>query len=148
MQRMTEQPLDLVALLKETEDPRCGALVVFSGTVRNHHEGRAVTGMTYTAYGPMAEQVLADLEAETRERFQVEVCRICHRTGYLAVGEDSVLVVVRSAHRAAAFEAGQYAIDTLKVRLPVWKQDHYPDGASAYQEGVPLQDGQQDGSPT
>jgi len=137
---LVETPLDLQALLDETANPRCGALVAFSGTVRNHHEGQPVESMAYSAYGPMAEQVLADLERETIARFGVEECRIVHRTGHLRIGEDSVLVVVRSAHRADAFEAGRYAIDTLKVRLPVWKQDFHPDGQTGFQPGVPLQD--------
>ncbi|MCC5859496.1 MAG: molybdenum cofactor biosynthesis protein MoaE [Ectothiorhodospiraceae bacterium] len=140
MQWMTEDPLDLDALLQETEDDACGALVVFAGTVRNHHEGKGVSGMSYSAYKPMADRVLKELEQETLERFPVEQCRIMHRTGNLAIGEASVLVVVRSHHRADAFDAARYAIDTLKVRLPVWKHDEYTDGTRAYQDGVPLQE--------
>lgn len=136
---LVEWPLDLQTLLDETANPRCGALVAFAGTVRNHHEGQPVDSMAYTAYGPMAEQVLAELERETIARFGVEACRIMHRTGHLGIGEDSVLVVVRSAHRAEAFDAGRFAIDTLKLRLPVWKEDIFPDGQRAFQPGVPLQ---------
>ncbi len=139
MSHMTEQPLDLDALIRETENETCGAMVVFSGIVRNHHDGRGVTGMDYSAYGPMADRVLEELEAETIERFGVQECRIMHRTGRLEVGESSVLVVVRSHHRGDAFEAARYAIDTLKVRLPVWKEDFYTDGSAAYQDGVALQ---------
>jgi len=139
MSRIIEQPLDMNRLLEETENDTCGALVVFSGTVRNHHEGKGVRGMSYSAYGPMAERVLADLEAETLEKFPVTECRIVHRTGELRIGESSVLVVVRSAHRGDAFDAARYAIDTLKVRLPVWKHDFYDDGSDAFQDGVPLE---------
>ena len=138
MGHLTGQPLDVDALLRETENDRCGAFVVFGGVVRNHHQGRGVTGMSYSAYAPMAEKVLADLEVETRERFGVEECRIVHRIGDLAIGEASVLVVVRAAHRGDAFRAGEYAIDTLKVRLPVWKYDFYEDGTTGFQDGVPL----------
>ncbi|MCC5809962.1 MAG: molybdenum cofactor biosynthesis protein MoaE [Ectothiorhodospiraceae bacterium] len=136
---MTDEPLLLDQLLQETADDTCGALVVFAGTVRDHHEGRGVSGMSYSAYKPMADKVLQDLEQETLERFPVEQCRIMHRIGDLAIGEASVLVVVRSHHRADAFDAARYAIDTLKVRLPVWKHDEYTDGSRAYQDGVPLQ---------
>ena len=146
MIHVTDKPLDLDALMRETENDTCGAMVVFSGTVRNHHDGRGVAGMNYSAYAPMADKVLAELEQETCQRFGVQECRIVHRTGRLGVGEASVLVVVRSHHRADAFEAGRFAIDTLKVRLPVWKEDFYTDGGSAYQEGVPLESGAADDS--
>ncbi len=136
---MTDEPLLMDQLLEETADDTCGALVVFAGTVRDHHEGRGVRGMSYSAYKPMADKVLQDLEQETLERFPVERCRIMHRTGDLGIGDASVLVVVRSHHRADAFEAARYAIDTLKVRLPVWKHDEYTDGSRAYQDGVPLE---------
>ncbi|MCK8514828.1 molybdenum cofactor biosynthesis protein MoaE [Methylonatrum kenyense] len=139
MSRMTEQPLDMGQLLRETENDACGALVVFGGIVRNHHAGKGVSGMSYSAYGPMAEKVLAELEQETLQKFPVSECRIVHRTGDLAIGEASVLVVVRAPHRGDAFDGARYAIDTLKVRLPVWKHDFYEDGSDAYQDGVPLE---------
>ncbi|ABM62128.1 molybdenum cofactor biosynthesis protein MoaE [Halorhodospira halophila] len=138
MNRVTDDPIALEPLLTETADPSAGALVVFGGTVRDHHEGRRVAAIAYSAYRPMAERVLAELEAEVTERYGVQACRIVHRVGELAVGEESVVVVVRAAHRAEAFEAGRYAIDTLKVRAPFWKDEHYEDGTRAYQSGVPL----------
>ncbi|RFA30647.1 molybdopterin converting factor [Alkalilimnicola ehrlichii] len=138
MNRITEQPLDLEALLRETANDASGALVVFSGTVRDHHEGKGVSGMRYTAYEPLAEKVLLELEQETIAKFPIHTCRIVHRVGNLAVGEDSVLIVVRSAHRGDGFDAARYAIDTLKERLPVWKQDFYTDGSESYQDGTPL----------
>lgn len=139
MNRMTDQPLDMDSLLRETDNETCGALVVFAGVVRNHHQGKGVRGMRYSAYGPMAEKVLRDLEAETLETFPVAECRIVHRTGDLAIGDASVLVVVRAPHRGDAFDAARYAIDTLKVRLPVWKHDFYEDGTEGFQDGVPLE---------
>ena len=138
MNRITEQPLDLAALIAETANPASGALVTFSGTVRDHHQGKGVSGMSYSAYGPMAEKVLQELEQETLQRFPIQACRIVHRIGELEIGDDSVLIVVRSAHRGDAFDAARYAIDTLKLRLPVWKHDFYTDGSDAYQDGVPL----------
>lgn len=138
MSRITEQPLDLNILLSETENDQSGAMVAFAGTVRNHHEGKGVSGMSYSAYGPMAEKVLEELEQETLEKFPIHACRIVHRIGELGIGEASVLVVVRSAHRGDAFDAARYAMDTLKIRVPVWKHDFYTDGSKAYQDGVPL----------
>lgn len=135
---ITDQPIDVTALIAETADDTCGALVVFEGLVRDHHDGKAVARMRYTAYKPLAERVLRELEAEVRERFGVPVCRIVHRVGDLEIGESSVAIVVRSPHRAEAFRASEYAIDTLKHRVPIWKNDFYPDGTSAYQDGIPL----------
>lgn len=136
---LQSEPLDLMQLLEETRDPASGALVVFSGTVRNHHAGKGVVRLEYSAHRALVEQVLAELEQEVIERFGVQQCRIVHREGTLDISDDSVLVVVRSAHRPQAFEAARYAIDTLKVRAPVWKREHYSDGSVDYQEGVPLQ---------
>lgn len=138
---ITEQPIDLGALIAETAERSCGALVVFEGVVRDHHAGRAVARMSYTAYKPLAERVLRELEAEVCERFDVPVCRIVHRIGELEVGESSVAIVVRAPHRAEAYRASEYAIDTLKQRVPIWKNDFYADGSSAYQDGVPLPNG-------
>lgn len=136
---LTDQALDLAALLAETEDERCGALAVFGGTVRIDNDGQQVSGIDYTAYEPLAIKTLQALETETIERFGIHQCRLCHRTGRLALGELSVLVVVRAAHRPEAFEAARWAIDTLKARVPVWKQEHYADGSSEYLEGTEIQ---------
>ncbi len=136
--RVTEAPLDLAPLLAETDDDACGALVIFSGTVRNTNDGRPVSGMTYDAHVALAERVLAEIESEARTRFGVRHCRIVHRTGTLALGEVSVYVVVRAAHRGEAFEAARYAIDQVKARAPIWKEEHYTDGASRYLDGTPL----------
>ncbi|MGH8530217.1 MAG: molybdenum cofactor biosynthesis protein MoaE [Nevskiales bacterium] len=135
---LTESALNIENLLTATAGPEAGALVVFGGTVRNLHEGRAVQAMSYTAYAPLAEKTLAEIEREAQERFDITQCRIVHRLGELALGELSVLVVVRAAHRDTAFAAARWAIDTLKQRVPIWKEEHYEDGASAHLEGVEL----------
>ena len=133
-----EAPLELEPLLQETADPGTGALVVFFGTVRDHNDGRPVRSMTYEAHVSMAEKVLAAIEAEVVERFDVQHCRIVHRVGHLELGEPSVIIVVRAAHRDAAYRASRYAIDELKQRAPIWKEEHYADGDSRYLDGVPL----------
>lgn len=139
-QHITDEPLDLDAMLAETESPDCGALVVFAGTTRIENDGRKVTDIDYTAYAPLAEKVLADLERETLRRFRISQCRIRHRTGNLRIGETSVIVVVRAPHRGDAFEAGRYAIDTLKHTAPIWKNEAYADGTRVYQQGYALTD--------
>lgn len=135
---ITREPLALEPLLEETEDHGSGALVVFYGTVRNTNEGRPVKSMAYEAHVSMAEKVLRELEQEVLEQFDVRHCRIVHRIGHLELGEPSVLIVVRSAHRADGYAASRYAIDELKARAPIWKEEHYADGESQYLDGVPL----------
>lgn len=133
---LTDAPLDLAALMADTEDPECGALVVFAGTVRLNNAGREVESMDYSAYGPLAAKTLAAIEAETIEAFGVHACRIQHRTGRLGLGAVSVYVVVRAVHRDAAFEAARDALEQLKARVAVWKNEYYADGSSAYLPGT------------
>lgn len=135
---VTEAPLDLDALLAETDDPACGGLVVFCGTVREQNEGRPVDGMTYEAHVSMAAKVIREIEDEILAMPGVRQCRIMHRTGALKLTEVSVIVVVRAPHRGAAFEAARYGIDAVKERTPIWKEEHYTDGGSKYLDGTPL----------
>lgn len=139
-QRITDQPLALDAMLAQTESPECGALVVFAGTTRRHNEGHEVVSVEYTAYTPLAEKWLADIEREALARFDIESCAIRHRIGQLAIGDTSVIVVVRAVHRPDAFRAGRYAIDTLKHTVPIWKREVYADGSFVYLKGCSLHD--------
>lgn len=138
VQRLTDQALDLDALLAETASPDCGALVVFAGTVRLFNDGRKVSAINYSAYAPLAEKMLADIERRTLARFDIVRCSIRHRIGDLDIGDTSVVVVVRAVHRAAAFEAGRYAIDAVKHGVPIWKYETYTDGSHAYVKGCAL----------
>lgn len=138
-QYLTDQALDLGALLLETEDDNCGALVVFGGTVRMHNEGRTVDSIDYSAHAALAEKTLREIEEETIRRFKVARCRLAHRTGRLELGQISVLVVVRAQHRPEAFDAARWAIDTLKKRVPIWKEEFYQSGDSEFLEGMPLE---------
>ena len=127
--------LSLDRLLALTERPDCGALAVFAGTVRNHHEGRAVTGLEYTSHVPLAEKIIAEIEIETREKFGVPVCVVQHRIGHLDIGGTAIIAVVRSSHRAEAFAALRHAVDATKHRAPIWKEEFYPDGSSSFVQG-------------
>lgn len=131
--KLTTEALDLAQLLADTADVQCGALVVFGGTVRLDD---GVQQIDYTAYVPLAEKTLAQIEQETCARFGVRHCRLIHRLGAVALGELSVLVVVRAAHRGQAFDAARYAIDELKKRAPIWKEEHFKNGRSGFVEGV------------
>jgi molybdopterin synthase catalytic subunit len=108
-----------------------GAVVTFAGVVRDHAEGRSgVVAMTYEAYEGPALRALDDIAAETRIRWpEVERIVLWHRVGELRLSETSVLVVVSAPHRKAAFEAAEFAIDTLKEAAPIWKQEHWAGGS-------------------
>jgi MoaE-MoaD fusion protein len=119
----TEQ---IVGGLKAPED---GAVAVFEGIVRNHSRGRETLYLEYEAYEPMALAQMREIAAEMLEKFAVRRVAMVHRLGRIEIGETSVLIVVASAHRAAAFDACRYGIDTLKWRVPIWKKEYFADGA-------------------
>jgi len=131
-------PIDVAALLARAARPGCGAVNLFLGTTRDHHEGRRVVRLEYEAYERMALESLEALERETTSRFAVEHCAIVHRLGEVPVTEASVAVVVSAPHRAAAFDAARWAMDELKRRVPIWKKEHYADGDPAWVPGHPL----------
>lgn len=133
--RIQSAALSLDLLLADTERDDCGALAVFAGTVRDHHQGRAVTGLEYTSHVPLAERIIEEIEIQTREKFGVPVCRVQHRIGRLGIGESAIIAVVRSAHRAEAFAALRHAVDATKARAPIWKEEFYPDGTSDFVQG-------------
>lgn len=136
---LSPKPLQRDQLIDETVDDRCGALVIFSGDIRHHNQGRDdVVAIEYEAHQVMASRVLEAIEAEVLERFGIHQCRIQHRTGRVAVGESSVLVVCRAPHRRDAFEGARYAMDELKERTPIWKREIYADGESRYLDGTSL----------
>jgi molybdopterin synthase catalytic subunit len=110
--------------------PGAGAIATFIGTVRDHGRGRAVTHLEYEAYAPAAELTMAQIGDEIRERWGIDHVAITHRIGSLKVGEASVVISVASAHREAAFEACRYAIERIKEIVPIWKKEHYADGAT------------------
>lgn len=129
---LTEGPLDDVgAVYAWCVLPSCGAVVLFSGTVRDHAEGRqGVTLLEYEAYAAHAERRLAEIGDEMRRRWPtVGRVALLHRTGALRLEESSVVVAVSAPHRAEAFDAARFGIDTLKATVPIWKREHWGDGA-------------------
>ena len=109
--------------------PSCGAVVVFTGVVRDHAEGRqGVTSLEYEAYPEAARARMAELVSETRRRFGLGRIACLHRVGLLRIGEPAVLVAVSSAHRDSAFEAARWCIDTLKESVPIWKRETWGGG--------------------
>jgi molybdopterin synthase catalytic subunit len=134
--RVSTDPIDPGALLTAVAHPAAGAVVLFTGTVRNHSAGReGVTRLEYEAYGEVAEEKIAAIVAEARERWPVLEATVVHRVGSLQVGETTVAVAVSAAHRADAFAAGRYLIDEVKQRAPIWKKEHWPGGAEWVRQG-------------
>jgi molybdopterin synthase catalytic subunit len=126
-------PLDLATVYALADDGANGAVVLMSGMVRNQTEGRPVECLEYQAYDPMALKVFEQIAGQIRERWPIVTkVVIHHRVGRLAVGEISVLVAIGAPHRGEAFAACQYAIDTLKHEAPIWKKEHWSDGASSW----------------
>jgi molybdopterin synthase catalytic subunit/molybdopterin converting factor small subunit len=126
---LTKEPIpseEMIAAVKQGED---GAVVVFDGIVRDNTRGRSTLHLDYEAYEEMAAKQMEDLAAEARRRFGVRQVTLIHRLGRLMVGETSVLIVVASAHRAQAFDACRWLIDTLKKTVPIWKKETFADGA-------------------
>lgn len=126
---LVAEPIDLDALAGQVRTDAAGAVVLFSGTVRNHHEGRRVESLQYEAYAPMAEEEMRRIAREIRARWRLEGVAILHRTGRLRVGETSVVVAVSAAHRREALEACSHAIDRLKELVPIWKKEYGEAGA-------------------
>jgi molybdopterin synthase catalytic subunit len=128
---VTDQPIDLAPLLAAVQAPDRGGVATFLGLVRNHHGGRAVLRLDYSAYGPMAEAECGRIVAEAETRWRVAVA-LRHRVGSLAIGDTAVAVVAASSHRDDAFTACRYVIEEVKRRVPVWKREFYADGTVAW----------------
>lgn len=126
---LTREAFDAQALIAAAKRPEDGAVVVFDGIVRDNSRGRRTLHLDYEAYEEMAAKQMRALAAEARSRFGVRQVTIVHRLGRLQIGETSVLIVVSSAHRAQAFDACRWVIDTLKTTVPIWKKETFADGA-------------------
>lgn len=127
---LTDKPLDLGSLYESVLSPECGAVVVFSGVVRDHADGRTgVVSLTYEAYGEMASAKMHEITAEARRRYPtVGRIAIAHRVGELGVTESSVVVAVSAPHRPEAFDAARYCIDAVKESVPIWKKERWEGG--------------------
>lgn len=115
--------------------PECGGIGVFIGTVRNHHEGKAVKALKYTAYAPVAEKMIRQIEQQIQQKYAVSYVRVIHRVGALDIGEKAIIAIAYAAHRREAFAACEEAVERVKHEVPVWKEEFYQDGTSQYVEG-------------
>jgi molybdopterin synthase catalytic subunit len=134
--RLTVDALDVAAAVAHCGDPAAGGIAVFLGTTRSEtRESRTLLALDYEAYRDMALRQLSDLVATARGRWPITRCALLHRVGRVAVGEPSVVVVVSTPHRAEAFEACRYLIDTLKASAAIWKQEVWDDGNASWVAG-------------
>jgi molybdopterin synthase catalytic subunit len=129
---VTDQPLDSQALAQYVQTPDDGAVVIFSGVVRNNFGGRATNYLVYEAYAEMAAPVLHQLSVEAQAKWEIGRVAVHHRIGKLAIGEMAVIIAVAAPHRHAAFEAAEYIMDRIKEVAPIWKREHWADGAAEW----------------
>src|SRR5215471_1578418 len=121
--QITHEPLDRNALIAAVAHPSVGGIVVFEGVVRDNARGKQVRYLEYDVYPEMAVQQIREILNETERRWHVDRVAVAHRIGRLEIGEASVIIVVATPHRAEAFEACRYIIDTLKTTVPIWKKE-------------------------
>ncbi len=126
------EPLQSAQLAQRLADPSCGGYVSFEGWVRNHQDGQGVEALEYEIYQPLALSEGDKVLAEAVQRFDVVSMAAVHAVGRLDIGDLAVWVGAVAHHRAAAFDACRYAIDQIKVRLPIWKKEYYTDGNSGW----------------
>ena len=144
---LTRDVIPADALITAAKQGSDGAVVVFDGIVRDNTRGRRTLHLDYEAYEEMASKQIAELAGQAVERFGVRGVTLVHRLGRLEIGETSVLIVVASAHRGAAFDACRWLIDTLKKTVPIWKKETFVDGA-VWADGEPFPPGLAAHSPT
>jgi len=138
--RLTREVIDAESLVRAAKQGEDGAVVVFDGIVRNNSRGRQTLFLDYEAYEEMAMKQMRELAGDAVKKFGVRHVSITHRLGRLQVGETSVLIIVASAHRAQAYEASRWLIDTLKKTVPIWKKETFVDGA-VWADGEPFPTG-------
>lgn len=136
---IVREVIDTTSVVKAIKRPEDGATVIFEGIVRNHTRGRRTLYLDYEAYQEMAIKQMEELAGRALKEYKVRDVTIVHRLGRLEIGETSVLIVVASAHRAAAFEACRWLIDALKRTVPIWKKEYFEDGA-VWADGEPFPD--------
>ena len=128
MFKVTTDLISAQTVNDQVKRPSDGAVVTFDGIVRDNFDGRSVRSLEYEAYVDMAEKKMAEIGAETQQKFAVGEIAMIHRLGALNIGESSIVIAVAAPHRQAAFEACAYAMDRVKEEVPVWKKEFFADG--------------------
>ena len=126
--KITSDKLNLQECYRFVEDDSCGGISAFIGTVRNDTQGKEVTQLDFSTYKPMAIKEMQKIAALTLEKSDIYKIAVHHAEGVLKIGDIPVIITVSSKHRKAAFAACEFAIDTLKETVPIWKKEYFSDG--------------------
>jgi len=129
---VVDSPLDLAGLLSLAHHPGAGAVVLFSGEVRDSNRGQPVAWLEYEAHTPLANALIAEILAMAKQRWALHTAIAQHRVGRVDVGDTAVVVITASAHRSEAYAANKYIIDRIKHEAPIWKCEHYTDGTKEW----------------
>lgn len=132
MIRLQREAIDVGEVVRSVSRPTSGAVDVFIGTTRNNADGKQVRSLEYEAHETMAVQEVEKIAAMAFEKWTIDAVSVVHRLGPVAIGEASVVIAVASPHRAEAFEACRYVIDTLKKEVPIWKHELFEDGSASW----------------
>ena len=132
--KITSDKLNLQECYRFVEDDSCGGISAFIGTVRNDTQGKEVTQLDFSTYKPMAIKEMQKIAELTLEKFDIYKIAVHHAEGVLKIGDIPVIIAVSSKHRKAAFAACEFAIDTLKETVPIWKKEYFSDDKSAWVE--------------
>lgn len=133
--RIQETALHLDQFDNIQKFPECGGITHFIGTVRNHHDGKSVRALKYTAYIPVADKMIRQIEHDIQQKYQVSYVRVIHRIGTLTIGDEAIIAIAYAEHRREAFQACEEAVERVKHEVPVWKEEFYTDGTSQYVAG-------------
>ncbi|MGB0840501.1 MAG: molybdenum cofactor biosynthesis protein MoaE [Chitinophagales bacterium] len=129
---ITTQIIDVLQLIQEAHHPKAGAIVLFSGEVRNHNLGKGVDYLEYESHETLANKVIADIVAEAHKKWELHGVVCQHRIGKVPISESAICVITLSSHRGAAYEANRYVVDRVKYEAPIWKREFFADGTEAW----------------
>ncbi len=133
--QVTREIIDLNSLLARAKNSAAGAVLLFSGDVRNHSDGRAVDCLEYETHERMAEKQIAEIVLEAKRRWELHYVEVIHRFGKMRISDCSIGIVVASSHRKDAYAASRFIIDTVKKSVPIWKKEHFTNGQAIWVEG-------------
>lgn len=133
---ITLNPIDVAMLFEQAQKDDAGGVVLFSGTVRNHHGGKEVSYLEYETFQPLALHTMREIVASAQTKWSLSHVHCTHRIGKLEIGESAIVVVTTHTHRAQAYEANQYIMDRVKSEVPIWKNEFFADGTSAWGNNV------------
>ena len=127
--KLSDQALSIDSAYASVQDPACGGIVLFVGTIRNHNKGKTVTHLDFESYAPMAIKEMTRIAEKARTEHGLHAVAVHHRVGSLAIGDIAVIIAVSSHHRKAAFAGCEQVIDELKEHVPIWKKEFLEDGS-------------------